>query len=481
MIRTAILLFLALLAFHVLGSWSLPLIDRDEPRFAEAAREMIEGDDYVIPRFNGEYRFDKPPLIYWLQVACYRAFGENDFSARLPSAVAAAGVSLLVFLFGCRFLDREHSLAAALLFEVCIQTFLHGKAAVADMVMIFFMTGAVFTGWALLDPAKERRPTARTLYLWTLLGILLGAGFLTKGPVAWLPVLPLAACGAMAGKGAKFHFGWIYALVVVAAGTVLLWAYPALLRTGGEYFKIGIGKHVVDRSFNVMEDHGLGGPGGYIATLPFYALTIFVSFFPGSIFLPWLARRVWKRETRGLLHAYLLGNFLAIFLVFTFVSTKLPHYVLPGFPFLALVLMMHWKDAGRPLQPVRKWIAGTAAALALMALILPPFAVRLFPSHQFLQASRDDLSPEMEFASTGYEEPSLVWYFRGHVDGFHKKQKISRIADYLRRDGPRFAIVPTDKLDEIEGFDPDRYIIHRHAGLNIAKTESVDLTMIIKK
>ena len=80
--RNYILLFVGCLLFHLAGTWSLPLIDRDEPRFAEASREMRERGDYIVPYFNNQFRFDKPPLTYWFQVASYRLFGENDFAAR---------------------------------------------------------------------------------------------------------------------------------------------------------------------------------------------------------------------------------------------------------------------------------------------------------------------------------------------------------------------------------------------------------------
>jgi 4-amino-4-deoxy-L-arabinose transferase-like glycosyltransferase len=84
-IRNFAILFFATLAFHLAGTWTLPLIDRDEPRFAEASREMMQRADYVVPFFNNHYRFDKPPLTYWFQTLSYRAFGENDFAARFPS------------------------------------------------------------------------------------------------------------------------------------------------------------------------------------------------------------------------------------------------------------------------------------------------------------------------------------------------------------------------------------------------------------
>ena len=78
------------------------MIDRDEPRFAEASREMIARGNYVVPYFNNQLRLDKPPLTYWAQVASYRIFGENDFAARFPSAIAAALTALAIFAWGRR-------------------------------------------------------------------------------------------------------------------------------------------------------------------------------------------------------------------------------------------------------------------------------------------------------------------------------------------------------------------------------------------
>ena len=77
----------------------MPLIDRDEPRFAEASREMIERGDYIVPHFNNQVRLDKPPLTYWAQTASYFLFGQNDFAARFPSALAAALTALSIFAY----------------------------------------------------------------------------------------------------------------------------------------------------------------------------------------------------------------------------------------------------------------------------------------------------------------------------------------------------------------------------------------------
>ena len=94
------MLFFGCVLFHILGTWSLPLIDRDEPRFAEASREMIERGNYIVPYFNNQLRLDKPPLTYWAQVSSYRVFGENDFAARFPSAIAAALTALSIVRLG---------------------------------------------------------------------------------------------------------------------------------------------------------------------------------------------------------------------------------------------------------------------------------------------------------------------------------------------------------------------------------------------
>ena len=80
------------LLLHFTGTWALPLLDRDEPRFAEATREMRAGGDWLVPHFNQHYRFDKPPLTYWAQTTCYKYLGENDFAARLPSVLATPPV-----------------------------------------------------------------------------------------------------------------------------------------------------------------------------------------------------------------------------------------------------------------------------------------------------------------------------------------------------------------------------------------------------
>jgi len=163
-IRNFALLFVGCVIFHIIGTWNLRLIDRDEPRFAEASREMIERGDYIVPYFNNQVRLDKPPLAYWAQVVSYRIFGESDFAARFPSAVAAALTALSIFAWGSRLRSPRRPMAsqaridgarvgwwAAIIFTLSLQTFLHAKAAVADMWLVLFMTIAHWSGYELIQ------------------------------------------------------------------------------------------------------------------------------------------------------------------------------------------------------------------------------------------------------------------------------------------------------------------------------------------
>src|SRR5947208_9551717 len=153
-------LFFAVLIFHAIGTWSIPLIDRDEPRFAEASREMIERGDYIVPYFNNQLRLDKPPLTYWAQTLSYCVFGENDFAARFPSAIAAALTALVIFIWGTRLRGKELGWRAAIIFTLSLQTFIHAKAAVADMWLVLFVTLAHLSGSEILQHSRRNQGAA---------------------------------------------------------------------------------------------------------------------------------------------------------------------------------------------------------------------------------------------------------------------------------------------------------------------------------
>ena len=476
-IRNSAFLFLGCVLFHVAGTWSLPLVDRDEPRFAEASREMIERGDYVIPYFNNHFRFDKPPLTYWAQVASYKIFGENDFAARFPSTIAAALTALSIFAWGSRIGGNRVGWWAAIVFTLSLQTFGHAKAAVADMSLVLFVTLAHWSGYELLrdrlSPNRTSNIKHQTFFWWTFY-LALAFAFLAKGPIGWIPLLTVASIklfhrDIQLNPRFKFTRGILVALAIVA-----LWGIPALIQTHGEFFRVGIGRHVIGRSFGAMEGHGANSLGVYLLLLPFYFVTVFASFFPWSIKLPWLTRQLWKERDK--IDNYLLAGTAIIFVIFTLVKTKLPHYTLPAFPLLSLLLARHLAAAQFSMQAFRKFAAATVVLLFGIAILLPSFVARFFPAADLLKQSRSDLVPGMEFGVVDFTEPSLVWYFRSRVKGFMTPLRRDSVGQFMEQSGPRFVIVPTN----LAPGSPANWKRFSSHGVNVAKGKHVDLTLILK-
>ncbi|MFL6500952.1 MAG: ArnT family glycosyltransferase [Candidatus Udaeobacter sp.] len=494
---TYAILFFGCVLFHILGTWSLPLIDRDEPRFAEASREMIERDNYIVPYFNNQLRLDKPPLTYWAQVASYHLFGLNDFAARFPSAIAAALTALVIFAWGRRIGGERVGWWAAIIFTLSLQTFIHAKAAVADMWLVLFVTLAHWAGYELLGVSNRgaARPAVAPYpqtHWWLTFYLSLALGFLAKGPIAWTPLLTVAVLIIYRRKQEllghfKFLRGILLMLVVLA-----LWGIPALIQTGGEFVTVGIGRHVVGRSLMTMEGHGASSLGMYVLLLPFYFVTLFISFFPWSIKLPSLVRNLWRNRKAAVavsgysgnqLDTYLLSGIAVIFVIFTLVSTKLPHYTLPAFPLLALLLARHWQhrgaDENRSSSFARIAVA-TACVWITSALAVPAMAGRLFPAYQLFQVSRASLQPNMQFAAVEFQEPSLVWYFRSRVKGFLTPLNKRRAAEFMNAPEPRFIVLPTRVASELFANRPASWRFFTVSGFNLTKGKRVDLTLVLK-
>jgi 4-amino-4-deoxy-L-arabinose transferase-like glycosyltransferase len=459
--------FAALVLFYGLGTGTLPLLDRDEPRFAEAAREMIERGDLIVPFFNDAPRLQKPPLIYWIQIVFYRLFDESERSARLPSVLAASLTTLAVFGLGSRLYDKRIGFWAALVFALCLQTIILAKAATADMLMVLFVTLASWAGWELYaSPSASRRP-----YWWIVFYGSLGLGFLAKGPVAWLPLVM-----AVPQKRRGLVGGMLFALFLVG-----LWGIPALVKTTGEFWRVGIGENVIGRSLEVMEGHGTESWFFYVLTLPFYFLTVFFSFFPWSIFLPGATVYFADKDHRSDKEKYLLSGILIMFVIFSLVRTKLPHYTYPAFPLLSVLFARFWSEKKKNFE-ILKRIAVTSVLFCTIAdYVIYPRLVPYFPSAELLKQSRHLLKPEMEFASVDYQEPSLVWNFRKVVKGFHHLLKKSEIGDFMRLNGPRFSILPTADFAQIDDTIDPRWETFRIQGFNVAKGKWVDLIMVVKQ
>src|SRR6266516_4151031 len=502
-IRNFALLFAGCALFHIAGTWSLPLIDRDEPRFADASREMIERGDYIVPYFNNQLRLEKPPLTYWAQTVSYRVFGENDFAARFPSAIASALTAMVIFAWGMRLDGEKLGWWAAIIFTLSLQTFVHAKAAVADMWLVLFVTLAYWAGYELIQlptlnvqrstpNSEEINQTSNikhqtSLYWWLTFYVALAFGFLAKGPVACVPLLTVGMTIIFA-RDAQLarHFKVVYGILLTLA-LVALWGIPALIQTRGEFFTIGIGRHVIGRSFATMEGHGANSPAMYLLLLPFYFVTVFLSFFPWSIKLPWLARRGWEKRNIAVkdpgysgnkINNYLIIGIAIIFIIFTLVRTKLPHYTLPAFPLLSLLLARHWVH--QRTANFKAIAIVTACLWLVIALIVPPFIVRSFPAYGLFQESRDYLRPEMQFGAVDYQEPSLVWYFRSRVRGWMTPLSAASASQFIAEGGPCFVVLTSQLAAKIFPNQPPNWKTFSTRGFNIAKGKRVDRTLVLK-
>jgi 4-amino-4-deoxy-L-arabinose transferase-like glycosyltransferase len=340
-------MFLLLIAFAVLyaGTAIMPLLDRDEPRFARATVEMEQSGNYVVPYFNGQYRFDKPPLTYWWMRADYAIFGHNELGARMHSMVAAAAVALVILFMSRSFFGWRAGFWAAVAWLTLFQVWQHGRLAVADMPMVLFVATAHWAMWRLLTDDSPRKCGVWFWALWLSIAL----GFLAKGPVVFFCAIltlvifrwvfwrkPIEWCRLQIPTG-----------VVVALVPIAAWGIPALVETHGLYWKGGMEKHVVERGLFAFNDR---------LTIPvvFYLGTAFISLFPwmGRLGAGWAAARHCREDMRA---AFLLSWAAGPYLIFAFYATQLPHYVLPAFP--AIVMLMFARADGMSAKWAQKWFA----------------------------------------------------------------------------------------------------------------------------
>jgi 4-amino-4-deoxy-L-arabinose transferase-like glycosyltransferase len=469
-----LLLFIAFLLLNAAGDWALPLIDRDEPRFAEASREMLQRHDFVVPYFNNEFRFDKPPLIYWLQDGSYKLFGENEFAARFPSGLCGALAAVVIALWGSQLYDPRTGWRAALIFGLCVQTMVHAHAAVADMAMVAASTASAWAGWNWLTASQNR---ARWwLAFWSLLAI----GFLAKGPIAWIPI-GMAAWTAASLKREKRPgpLQWLLGIILMLA-LVGIWGIPAMIRTHGQFAVVGLGKHVVMRSVSPLEGHGGKTGLSYLLTFPYYLLFVWPSFFPWSLWLPSAVAALWRRRKQWTpQETYLVAGVILVFGIFTLSWTKLPHYTLPAFPFLALLLAASWDRAPRPLFC---WAAaGMAAGSLIVTLAILPLFRPIFVSQSLYDQAAPYLTPQMELASVDYQEPSLVWLFRKKIGGFETGMNWKDLDKWMHRPGPRVCVITAGQLQKaFRHLDPQWQVV-KASGFDVSNAHRADLTAVISR
>ncbi len=453
------------------GNWVLPLLDRDEPRFAEAGREMLQRHDWIIPWFNGDYRFDKPPLIYWCETVFFRLFGESDFTARLTGVCFTVGTALLLVEWGRRLNRLRAGFFGALIFLTCLQTQIHGRLAVADMPMVFFVTMAAWSGWEFTRP-QARHPRS----WWLVFFAALGLGFLAKGPIAWLPIAGVILFRRRHPEAVTLRAGQIWTGIAITLAITLAWGMPAVILTHGAYLSIGLGQHVVYRSVGVVDGHGAAGWLGYVAMLPLYFLTFFLSFFPWSLRFPDRLRAWWPERRQDVLGSYLMLQAAIVFIVFSLVRTKLPHYTLPAFPCLAFWLALQME--GR--ADFSRWfgwrVAGmTGATLALTWLGFACFRP-LFLSDKIWSEVQSQVHPETRVACVDYGEASLVWKFRSVSTNYLLLSPTpEQVTNFLAQPGPWIFVAPTNYVLAANAFTNGATSLH-FTGYDVSRWKPVRQT-----
>lgn len=333
-----------LITFLYLGN--APLLDPDEPVYAETALEMLQQQDFVSPRIYGDFWYDKPPMYYWLVAASFKLFGVGEFAARFPSAVLSALGSILIYLCGRKLFTERAGLLSALILSTCIEYFYLSKAAVTDITLTFFLSAA------LLSYLCKK-------YYW--LYACMGLAVVTKGPVG------LIFCGGIIGvyliltgnlaeiKRMKLWSGT--ALFTVVA---LPWYLAMYYYHGMDFINTFLGFHNITRF--LQPEHATG------ALWYYYIPVLIIGFFPWTAFLGQaaIAGVREKGPYRNVIYFLLIWLFV-IFLFFTFSQTKLVSYILPMYPPLALLVGWYFDKAWEKRSQV---LTGAALILTLAALVL---------------------------------------------------------------------------------------------------------------
>ena len=437
-----IVLISGIILFSNLGAPRL--WDRDEPRNAGCAAEMTSRGDWVVPTFNAELRTHKPILLYWLIMAAYALFGVNEFGARFPSALLAVGSCLLTWSIGRRLFDDRVGLWAGIILASSLMFDVAGRAATPDSALIFFSALSIYlfvcgtTAAAQAPVASEKSWFPHSRFLVVSMYAAMGFAVLAKGPIGM--VLPTAVIGmyllivrlsraaspaAIANRdwnGARplaFQPARVRRYVstalrgiasclrpfapghflrtcwsmrpVTAIGVVLLIALPWYVlvgwQTDGAWPRGFFLEHNLGRATSAMEGHSGG--------IWFYPLAILVGFFPWSVFaVPVLLNVIQSVRTTGpwrnglMLMACWVGVYVGLF---TIAQTKLPSYITPCYPALALLtscFFAQWRS--NQSQVSGYWCQAAFVSLGLVGVVmlaaLPIAAHHFLPGEEWLAA-----------------------------------------------------------------------------------------------
>src|ERR1700709_2439820 len=336
-VRAIAFLWVGGLLFFLPGFVKIPPVDRDEARFAQATKQMVETGDFVDIRFQDDVRYKKPVGIYWLQSAAVETAATLGLPRaqlriwiyRIPSLIGAIGAVLLTYWTALAFVTRRGAALAGLMMASCVLLGAEARLAKTDAMLLLTVTAAmgamarVYLSWQRgEDPAHP--PWSSPAIFWTALA----GGILLKGPLilmfVGLTILTLAILDRSAVWLWRMRpvWGLMWTLVLV-----LPWFVAIFWRAGEAFFADSLAGDMLSK-LAAQESHG--APPGL------YFVLFWVTFWPGAALAGMAAPAVW-RARRGPGAQNLLAWVIPPWVVFELVLTKLPHYVLPLYPAIAIL------------------------------------------------------------------------------------------------------------------------------------------------
>jgi 4-amino-4-deoxy-L-arabinose transferase-like glycosyltransferase len=314
-----------LLSFSRLGF--VTLFDVDEAVFSTATKEMVQTGNLITPTYNGENRYDKPILFYWLMAASYEVFGINNFAARFPSALSAVCLALALFLFVRRSHGEKRAFYAALSFVLSSYFLIYSRAAVTDMSLTLFISISLFSFY-LSTVCRSSAPVKASRYLCGFYAFS-ALAFLTKGLIGIVFPFGIALIYLYAVEGK----GGLRKIITVKGIVIFLilsapWYSAQVFINGREFIDQFFIKHHFKRFAGVVSGHS--GP------IYYYIPALLIGLFPWVAFLPSGIRAVFREKDRLNMFAFIWAAFIVAF--FSLSTTKLPNYILPAVPAAVILI-----------------------------------------------------------------------------------------------------------------------------------------------